>query len=169
MNPINVNFLGNSKAAVIKDQGRVVSRGRKKKRVDLAPGSDNPEMRIALVSSKIYSRPPPPTILEKIFGRRYVLIKINDNNVGEVFIKLNAESLRKRLGLGSKEFKEMVKKHADRNLTEEIKPIISPINREPEKLLAAEPLKSASEDFENFSKQAAKHLKKTKDKPSHFM
>ena len=72
---------------------------------------------IALKSVQTFSQCPKATLMEKIFGKRYVVLQIKDENK-TIFIKVNQESLRKRLGISSTKFYSELKQHDDRNMTE---------------------------------------------------
>ena len=73
---------------------------------------------IALQSLNPYVLIPKVSLLEKIFGKRFVVLRVKDQNSREGYLKVNQESLRKRLGIDKKTFYKELKKHKDRDMTQ---------------------------------------------------
>src|SRR5215207_8609400 len=71
---------------------------------------------IALQSVNPYVLIPKASLMERIFGKRFVILKVKDQNLKEGYLKVNQESLRKRLGIDKKAFYTELKKHKDRDM-----------------------------------------------------
>ena len=114
---INASFAGRVTAQKIFDsKNKVISKGKKCDRIELEKG----DFKIALVRHKIYKKIPRSCF--SCFSRAvYLKVKIEDE-VG--FVKVNKESLRKRLGVSSKTFKNWLKASSRRDLTDKVQHLI---------------------------------------------
>lgn len=121
---MHVTLLGRTPAPKIYSNGKEVSAGKKHYRIELAPEDSGISMRIALNSKKIFDNPPKPTLLERIFGRKYIVLNIQTDS-GAGFVKVNAESFRKRIGLTKIEFQKALSDYQNRDLTSFTQNIIS--------------------------------------------
>lgn len=96
------------------------SKGNKKLRVKLKSSLD---IDVALISSQTFTKCPKPTLFEKIFGKRYVVLQIS-NGGKAVLIKVNQESLRKRLGVKPSYFYDELKQNKDRDMTQFVQNVV---------------------------------------------
>ena len=106
---ININSIDNfNKVKPISPKGRRCYR------VHLSDA----KVDIALQSVTPYVLIPKTSLKEKIFGKRFVILRVKDQNLKEGYLKVNQESLRKHLGIDKKSFYQELKKHKDRDMTQ---------------------------------------------------
>lgn len=114
---INATYLGLSGAPpILNRKGKTLSRGGYCGRIHVAPDLPHAtDLKIAMNVPKLYHSRPPLGCFERLFGRTAILqLSIE----GEVkFVKLNAESLRKRLGIASSLFKKTLNSSRNKDLT----------------------------------------------------
>lgn len=110
---ITVSF-SKATAAPVK-QGKLVSHGKKTSRMHLIKGTD---ICSVAVHSPFSSTPLKLNLFERI---NKIVVKVK-NEEGEVgYVKVNSNSLRKRLGFSDKEFKEIKKSGSSERVLEQIK------------------------------------------------
>lgn len=127
MPSINVSSIRSGSAAAVYENSKIISKGKKCQRVELSPEKGGIRLSIAVASKKIFKNPPKPTCFDKIFGKKYVNLQVHTGE-GDGYIKVNAESLRKRLGMTKEKFQNIVSQSTNLDVTEAINTEISDLN-----------------------------------------